>query len=216
MTRINLTKYGFIRCPKEDYTDDHCRFQVYQVGRVRVTKHVSNNEVYINCSVDGFLYYKEYSMLPHFSELDRLNGVGVESVTEQDLIQLYNDCVEYEKEYYALENTIRTSLPTEDEIRKACITITERRQAELTNVNSRLATLSHKLLTCCSDYEWRQIREYYNRIIAKMNQYDVDVYPKAMVGNPNSRSFVREDSFEFAYSFPYEALMSIFDKIENL
>ena len=85
MTRINLVKYGFIRDAAEDFSDDGNRFQVYKVGRVRVTKLVSDGEAYIDGDInDCRLPYEVYSKLPHYKAIGRLNGVSLASLTEDE------------------------------------------------------------------------------------------------------------------------------------
>ena len=99
MKKINLTKYGFIRTPEEDFSDDGNRFTCYKVGKVRVSKLVDRGDVYIDADMDDCrLHYEEYSTLPHCKSLNALNGISLGNITEEDLIKLYNDCIEYEKE----------------------------------------------------------------------------------------------------------------------
>ena len=78
MTRINLVKYGFVRDAAEDFSDDGSRFQAYRVGRVQVTKCVSDGEAYIDGDIDrGALPWDVYSKLPHYSAIHKLNGVTI-------------------------------------------------------------------------------------------------------------------------------------------
>ena len=69
MTRINMTKYGFVRWPEEDFSDDGARFTCYRVGeRVRVSKTTYQGEVFISARIDGRkLSYNEYSVLEHYN-----------------------------------------------------------------------------------------------------------------------------------------------------
>ena len=102
MKRINLTKYGFVRWPGEDFSDDGNRFQCYRAGKkVRASKLVSDGQAYLSCSSDVGNYtlpYEVYSKLPHYNAAQwKYNGVSVEDLTEQDLIDWYNACVEFEK-----------------------------------------------------------------------------------------------------------------------
>jgi hypothetical protein len=108
MKRVNLTKYGFVRWPEEDFSDDGSRFLAYRVGeRVRVTKCTYNGEVFISARIDGAkLPYEVYSKLPHYSALDKLNGVSIATLTDDDLFELLAACVLYEKEYADAENNI--------------------------------------------------------------------------------------------------------------
>ena len=109
MKRINMTKYGFIRNEKEDFSDDGSRFQGYMTlpnSRLRISKHISNGQAYLSSSMNGNkLDYTEYSKLPHYKDATwNYNGVSIDSLTDEDLANFYNACVEYEKEYIEAES----------------------------------------------------------------------------------------------------------------
>ena len=107
MKRINLVKYGFVRWPEGDFSDDGSHFQTYKVGRVRVTKHVSDGQAYIDGDInDGKLPYEVYSNLPHYKATGKLNGVSIATLAEDDLQELYEACQAYEVEYTNAENSI--------------------------------------------------------------------------------------------------------------
>ena len=131
MQKINLTKYGFVRTPQNDFSDDGTRFTTYSVGRVRVSKATWNGEVFLAGRIDDgrVLSYDEYSKLPHYAAMDRLNGVSISGLTENDLIQLYNDCIEYAAEYKAAEKNV--TFPTIDELKEQCLKIRAHYQEQL-------------------------------------------------------------------------------------
>ena len=119
MKRINLTKYGFVRWPEEDFHDDGSNFQCYRAGKaVRVSKLVSDGQVYL--SIDSScgnktLPHEIYSKLPYYNEANwTYNGVSVETLTEDDIQAFYEACVSYEKAYEETEATIK--YPTLEEI----------------------------------------------------------------------------------------------------
>ena len=63
MERITMTKYGFIRSKEDDFSDDGNRFTCYRVGKVRISKLVSDGEAYIDAYIDsGMLPYDIYSL----------------------------------------------------------------------------------------------------------------------------------------------------------
>ncbi len=125
-----MTKYGFERWPEEDFTDDGSKFTCYKVGRVRVSKCVSDGDAYIAARIDGYILpFEVYSQLPHYRAMDYLNGVAVEDLTDDDLIKLYNNCLEYEKEYNEAEQTIE--LPTIKDIKEQCKLITAKNKKKL-------------------------------------------------------------------------------------
>ena len=217
MKRINLVKYGFVKWPEESFSDDGNRFEAYRVGkRVRVTKCVYDGQAYIDGTInEGFLNYSDYKNLPHYSAISNLNGVSVESLTEDDIQKLYEDCLSYEAEYIALENKIKAELPTEEEIRERCFEIMGLRHLELDEVDKRLAVLTPKLMVSCGDYEWKLVREYYQALVRKIMWYNVDTYPKSVVGKPASRNFMSANFDELKPTFYYRELMKILDKYEN-
>ena len=54
MKRINMAKYGFIRTPDDDFSDDGNRFTCYQAGEyenIRISKLVSDGRVYLSSQV---------------------------------------------------------------------------------------------------------------------------------------------------------------------
>lgn len=102
MNRINLTKYGFVRSPEEDFSDDGNKFTCYRVGNVRVSKCIWEDNVFIAARWEDyktFSYYDGYATLPHYGDMNRLNGVIRSSLTEEDLAEFYQSCVAYEREY---------------------------------------------------------------------------------------------------------------------
>jgi hypothetical protein len=105
MTRVNLVKHGFVKWPEESFSDDGSRFNAYKVGeRVRVTKCLYKGKVFLNGTIrTGLLTFYDFMKLPHYKDLSRLNGVDIKTLTDEDLIKLYNDCIEFEKEYTAKE-----------------------------------------------------------------------------------------------------------------
>lgn len=117
MKRINLTKYGFKRDSGLDFSDDGNFFYGYIFSdRLHVSKLVSHGEVYISTHITKTdLFYNEFSTLPHYRDLDRLNGVSLDTITEDDIQKLYEDCISFETELKDLESKV--IYPTEAEIR---------------------------------------------------------------------------------------------------
>lgn len=116
MKRINMTKYGFERWPEQDFTDDGVKFTCYKVGNhVRVSKTTYQGEAFIDGHIELYqLPYETYSKLPHYSSISALNGVMISDLTDEDLVQLYNDCLAYEQEY--LDAVANFNYPSREEI----------------------------------------------------------------------------------------------------
>ena len=211
MKKIMMNKYGFERWQAEDFSDDGNRFYCYKVGtRVRVSKLVSDGEAYISARIDGVkLPYEVYSKLPHYRALDKLNGVSVSSLTDDDLYTLYNDCLAYEKEYTDAEDSI--VMPTLDEIKSHCRYICGARQNELTVIEHLLKTNISILLTSLSDYKWSDIKSYYTKLQNEVKNYDENVYAEKTLGTSTSVYFCKADNGLKKESYYYGRLMEIIE-----
>ena len=112
MKKILMSKYGFVRWPEQDFSDDGSRFTCYKAGqRIRVSKTTYDGEVFISGTIiDGELPYEVYSALPHYCSLMNLNGISISSLEDSDLEKFYDDCLEYEQEYIDAENQVISEL----------------------------------------------------------------------------------------------------------
>lgn len=210
MTRINLVKYGFVRDAAEDFSDDGNRFQAYKVGRVRVTKLVSDGEAYIDGDInDGKLPYDVYSKLPHYKAIGELNGVSLASLTEDDIQKLYEACQAYEVEYTNAENSIK--YPTLDEIRDKASRITNHRMLELSKIENRLNRNMREAITEFSTYEWKELQEYFNNLAKATRHFNTATYPQTILGQSFSFTFVKPD-YEMGASYWFQRLNELFDK----
>lgn len=210
MTRVNLVKYGFVRCQEEDFSDDGNRFQTYRVGRVRVTKLVADGEAYIDGDItDCKLPYEVYSKLPHYKAIGKLNGVSLASLTEDDIQKLYEDCQAYEAEYTNAVNSIK--YPTLDEIRDKASRITNHAMLELSKIENRLNRNMREAITKFSAYEWKELQEFFNAIVRDTQRYNIATYPQTIVGEQFSFTFVKPD-YGMSESYWSERLRGLFDK----
>ena len=143
MKRINLTKYGCIRSPEEDFSDDGLRFTGYKVGKVRVSKTIYSGVGYISAGIiNNELNYDEYSILPHYKSLSALNGIPVEYISDDDLIKLYNNCIAYEKEYNQKVIELKSLTPSYETAINQIKTINGARKKELDDLVSRFNLLA--------------------------------------------------------------------------
>lgn len=122
MKRINMAKYGFIRTPDDDFSDDGNRFTCYQAGEyenIRISKLVSNGQVYLSSQVDCNLPYEIYGKLPHYNEATwKYNGVNLESLTDEDMQNFYKACCAYAQE--CIDTEAETKYPTLEELEARC------------------------------------------------------------------------------------------------
>ncbi len=210
MKTINLTKFGFVRSKEEDFSDDGSRFTCYRVGDVRVSKSTYDDKIFIHGRYEGQqeLEYEEFSKLPHYRAMDDLNGVCKSSLTDDDLIKFYEDCVAYDKEYRdALSKIV---YPTIDEITNAGRSILTARKAELADVKQMLANSIDKLMHL-SNYDLKSFKDSYNCLERTCTQTDTDIenYAKLNYGTLTSRNFVTDLDRALAPSYHYRECKSL-------
>lgn len=217
MKKILMTKYGFVRDAKEDFSDDGNRFTCYKAGtRVRVSKLVSDGQVYISARIDGRkLPYEVYSNLLKYRDLDRLNGVSLSSLTDDDLIQLYEDCLIYEQEYIKAEDTIK--MPTFEDIKAQCNLIREKRFAELSEVKQLIEQNIFEIISRLSDSKWKDLKYYVNELIKTVKRYESDDYAKYMIGSSVSIDFCKPTYSELIReSWYYRTILDILKTAETV
>lgn len=207
MTRVNMTKYGFIRWPEQDFTDDGARFTCYKVGnRVRVSKTTYQGEVFISARIDGNkLPYEVYSALEHYKVLDKLNGTSLKALTEQDLLDLYDACLAYEKEYNEAEESI--VMPTLEEIKDCCLKLHEKQVHEANEAVSLVS--EHLILLACklSDYGWKELRGHLVSLKTKAENFNIDTYAEGIYNTRMSIDFCKPDSWYMNESYDYSAIV---------
>jgi hypothetical protein len=117
-----MAKYGFIRTPDDDFSDDGNRFTCYQAGEyenIRISKLVSDGQVYLSSQVDCNLPYDIYGKLPHYNEATwKYNGVDLESLTDEDMQNFYKACCAYAQE--CIDTEANTKYPTLEELEARC------------------------------------------------------------------------------------------------
>ena len=212
MKRINMTKYGFIRRESEDFHDDGNNFTGYSISsnsRLRVSKLVSDGQAYLSCDMNGNkLDYTEYSKLPHYNAAWDYNGVSVESLTEQDLINFYNACVAYEQEY--LEAEAKVVFPSLDDIKLQCETVNAIRQAEIDEVSDLLERVAVRFVLEADRYVVSRFQDYFKSL--KKRFFDAEKYPQSIQKSNYGRNFVKSTNCDLQPSFYYKELMEILEK----
>jgi hypothetical protein len=210
MTRINLTKYGFVRDAANDFTDDGSRFTGFRFADSGsfVSKLVSNGMVYLSAHVSGNLPFEVYKTLPHYDvAVWDFNGVSTTKLTDEDLQDFYNSCVEYEREYREMESQIE--YPSIEQITEKCVRITLQRQNEISKIESMMAKHSIALITKLSSYEWGRIRGLVQYLVQETEKFDPKTFPATIVGKSTSFSFVKPEN-ESGESYWFRAIMEVF------
>lgn len=217
MKRINMTKYGFIRNEREDFHDDGNNFKGYATSltsRLRISKLVSSGNVYLSADMHGNkLDYAEYSKLPHYKNATwDYNGVAIDSLTDDDLVNFYDACVEYEKEYIEAESKI--AFPTIEEIRNQCIRIRKLRRQELNAITKLINENGTELLLgLTSDYDLKDLRDYYKSLKRAAEGLDPDLYPQTIQYSNYGRNFVKETNSDLKENWYYKQLKEIISKV---
>ena len=212
VNRINLAKFGFIRTPEEDFNDDGSTFTCYRVGRVRVSKCLYNNTVYLSGCINGNLPYDIYSKLNHYHALNNWNGVPREVVTEEVIKRFYDVCVAYNIEYAEAERNY--SYPTEEQLRERCIA----RKAFYTNQLQQVeAILKEHFIDIVSQidnktYSLKNLSTYYKTIRQRAEGYDLENYPKSILNTATSVSIMNDSKF-IGETWYYDQIIKILEEI---
>ena len=181
MKKINLTKYGFIRSPKDDFNDDGNKFICFRVGAVEVSKLVKNGRAYISASINSYkLPYKVYSKLPHYKALGKLNGVSVSSLRDEDLIELFDACINYQQEYKDAVN--QTKYPTLQELQDKCDELTADLQNQLDKAGQLIKDNILKVFDSDNYYKLKELMSCYMSLKSNIkNSYNRNAYPRSIL-----------------------------------
>jgi hypothetical protein len=215
MKKILMTKYGFVRCPEEDFGDDGNRFVCYRVGeRVRVSKCTYKGEAFIDATIHGTkLPYDVYSKLPHYPFLGKLNGVSIEALIGDDLTELYENCLAYEQEYTEAENSIK--MPTLDEIKEQCIKVQAKRIAELAEIETLFSKYAVQLALKLEAWQWKQTQDYLTKLAAEVAKWSPEQYASTILNSARSVYFCKPDCSELSNSYYYKYLMDLIKSVQD-
>lgn len=194
MKRIALAKYGFVKTPELNFEDDGNHFEGWKTSessRLRISKLVSNGDAFLSCDICGELPYKAYSNLPHYRLAGwDLNGVCVDSLTDERLQQWYNDCLAYEKEYIELEQSI--AYPTLDALKQKAMELTGFAVAEVKELEALFAAKAFEAACKTSEFEWRELQRYMTALVRSINQYNPETYPQTIYKKAYSFTFMEK------------------------
>jgi hypothetical protein len=212
MTRINLVKYGFIRFPEEDFSDDGNRFTCYRFSDTNshISKLVADGQAYLSVHVSGQLPYEVYSKLPYYKEATwEYNGISVASLTDEMLQDFFNACVMYEKEYQAAEAAIE--YPTECELLAKCIRIQNKLILEMNELETLIGEKAIEAATKFSKWEWEQLQKYLTYMLQELRKYKHDTFIPGILGTAQSINFLQnKDDTEPTYW--YKSIKEMFQK----
>lgn len=193
MIRINLAKYGFVRWPEEDFSDDGNRFTCYRAGKaVRVSKLVSDGQAYLSASSmvgDTLLPHDIYSKLPNYHASNwSFNGISVDSLTDEMLHEFFRACVAYEQEYEAAVAAM--AWPSREEIMAKAGAIQLRRLSELNIIQNLFNNSAVEIAVKLSDSGWKDLRECIVRLTQEAS-HDPSVVADRLYGQCRSIDFLK-------------------------
>ena len=220
MKKINLTKYGFVRWPERDFSDDGSRFSCFRAGKnVEVSKHVSDGQVYLSAHTDlgnNTLPHEVYSKLPNYNNATwKYNGVSIDSLTDADIEAFYEACVNFEKEYEEAEANIQ--YPTLEELTAQCEKLTAKAVAEYKQASQLVveAVLDGTIVNL-SDYEIKELKNSLATLKNAVNNYDPATCPQRLYRKSTSFRFVRPDNCDLVNKSWYlERIEKYLEKLKN-
>ena len=217
MKRINLTKYGFVRWPEEDFNDDGSKFISFRAGKnVRVSKLISDGQAYLSIASDrcgnGTLPYEVYSKLPYYNEATwSYNGVSVDSLTEADIQTFYEACISYEKAYEDAEATIQ--YPTIEELVEQCRKIQAKTLSEVRELEGLMGNYGMEAAVKFSKYEWASLQECFKHMLERVDYFNPLTLPQAIYKKSISFTFVKENNNDLVSpTYWYRAAKEMFEK----
>lgn len=199
MKRINMAKYGFIRTPDDDFSDDGNRFTCYQVGEyenIRISKLVSDGQAYLSAQVDCNLPYDIYGKLPHYNEATwKYNGVDLESLTDEDIQNFYKACCAYAQECIDTEASMK--YPTFEEVEDRCRLVQAKQQTDYDEAAKLIAeaTLNGKI-TKLGTWDLTYIFDYLRSLKNAVNNWDPITRAPRLLGKAESLKLMEPDYYE--------------------
>jgi hypothetical protein len=219
MKRINLVKYGFVRWPEEDFSDDGNRFICYQAGEyenLRISKLVSDGQAYLSAQADCNLPYEIYSQLPNYQAATwQYNGACVDRLTDEDLQNFYRACCAYAQE--CIEAEAKIEYPTIEEITAQCEKITAKAIDQYKKASQLVVeAVLDGTITNLSDYELSTLKSDLKWLKNATTNYDPKTYPSRIYRKSSSFNFVKPDCWELnPKNFYLERIEEYMKKLKN-
>lgn len=212
MTRINLVKYGFVRCPEEDFSDDGNRFTCYRFSDTNnhVSKLVADGHAHLSVHVSGQLPYEVYSKLPNYQAATwSYNGISVASLTDEMLQDFFKACVQYEREYQAAEAAIE--YPTECELLAKCIRIQNKLILEMNELETLMGENAIEAATKFSKWEWERLQEHLKYMLQELSKYNPEKFIPSVLGTARSFTFLQNKE-DTEPTYWYRSIKEMFQK----
>ena len=133
------------------------------------------------------------------------------TLTDNDLFELAEACLMYEKEYEEAENTI--VMPTLEEIKDQCVRVKAKLIAELVVVEKVLSNKIMLAASVLSTHEWNSLGERLRSLKRNLDNYDIDLMAGRLHNTARSIKFCSEDCYELQPSWYYTDVMKVLSKV---
>lgn len=174
MKHIDLTKYGFVRFPDDDFFDDSGKFTCYKVGKVRVYILIYEDKVYLSGDIPNLpLPCEIYSKLSHYKAVEGdYNGIPLSSLTDYKIRKFYDACVAYDKEVEETMHNIH--YPTLSELEAKAQEILNKYHDEYTEISAIISKMPSVLIELHkkSKYDFESFMDAYTTIYEKANMIE--------------------------------------------
>jgi hypothetical protein len=166
----------------------------------------------LSAHVDGDLPYEVYSKLPNYNAANwTYNGVSIEDLTDEDLINFFNACVNHEKEYRATEASIQ--YPTIAELTKQCEKIQAKVLSEAHELEELMWKHGMEAAVKLSKYEWANLQDCLKRMVGRVSYFNPKTLPQSMYKKSNSFTFVKENNNDLVNpTYWYKSAKEMFEK----
>ena len=193
LKQVRLTKYGFIRRPDWDFSDDGNRFTCYEYYGCRVSYLKSDGVWYIAARYEKYeLSWEERKDLPCYHDLDMLNGV--DSVSEEDIEKLKASIVIFVRAYDAKADLLNKNNPTMDEMK----TFRDNYRNYYKDLKKQIDDRFKASILKLGEYALSSFKRYYDGLERQCECYD-DEYLQSIFGTGLSRQFMKSKTSDFYY-----------------
>ena len=199
MKRINMAKYGFVRTPEDDFSDDGNRFVCYQPGEyenIRISKLVSDGQVYLSSQVDCNLPYEIYGKLPHYQAATwKYNGVDLESLTDEDMQNFYKACCAYAQE--CIDTEAEMKYPTLEELEARCELIQKKCWNDYDDAKQLVVNaVESGAILKLDKYYLTSIFDYLKSLRNAVNNWEPKMRASRLFGKAESLKLMEPDYYE--------------------
>lgn len=165
---LSLKKYGVVRDPANDFSDDGNRFRAYLYKDVvPITYLRDGDDVYLSIAFHhlGDINYEEYREFPSYKNVNKYNGVNINEVDPEDFIKI---CEEAFKDINNFRENVKS--PDRGAYEKYLKTYADYYKKQIEKARDLIANNLEKVADL-SSYRLERLFEYYNDIRRLLKTY---------------------------------------------